>query len=105
MIAYAIVMFIGALLFILLGIPIYRGKTELIHSYHQTNVKDKIGYGKAMGKAVLGLSLPYIASGIVSFLGDSYKLLYISIGVLIIGFIFSFAFIFKVQKKYNGGMF
>ena len=39
MLAYAILMWGIAALFLLLGILIYRGKTELIHEYHRKKVK------------------------------------------------------------------
>ncbi len=37
MLAYSIIMFLGAMILVGMGIAIYRGKTDLIHDYHQTN--------------------------------------------------------------------
>ena len=101
MIAFSIFMFAVALLMIILGWLIYRGKTELIHSYHQTKVKNKKAYGKAMGKALMGLGIPLIVAGVVGLFTTSVLVTVI----LVVGFIISFISIFKVQKKYNGGMF
>ena len=47
---FSIILFLTSILFIILGIIIYKGHIELIHSYHQENVTDKVGYGKAMGR-------------------------------------------------------
>ena len=51
MLLYSIILFLVGGLFIGLSIAIYKGKTNLIHDYHQTKVTDPVGYGKAFGKA------------------------------------------------------
>ncbi len=56
MITYSIIMFLTATLFGVIGVAIYRGKTNLIHDYHQTNVTDKAAYGKSFGKAMFIIS-------------------------------------------------
>jgi len=101
MLAYSIIMFAVALLMIILGWFVYKGHTELIHDYHQTRVKDKAAYGKAMGKALMGLALPLIISGVVAFFTASIWLTVI----LIVGLILAFIPLFRAQKKYNGGLF
>ena len=101
MIAFSIIMFAIALLFIVLGILIYRGRTELIHDYHQTRVKDKKAYGKAMGKALIGMTIPMIVSGVIGLFTTSALVTVI----LIAGLIISFIPMVVVQKKHNGGMF
>jgi hypothetical protein len=84
---------------------IYRGKTDLIHDYHQTKVNDKLAYGKAFGKAMFVISTALLLSGIVSLLGDSEKITSVAVAVLIVGLIIGFICIFCVQKKYNNGVF
>ena len=54
MLVYSIIMFLVAALFTVFGISIYKGKTDLIHDYHQTKVTDKSAYGKDFGKADTG---------------------------------------------------
>ena len=44
MLLYSIIMFLVAAIFTVLSIAIYRGKTDLIHDYHQTKVTDKAAY-------------------------------------------------------------
>jgi len=105
MITYSIIMFLTAVLFAVLGVAIYRGKTNLIHDYHQTNVTDKAAYGKSFGKAMFIISTALLLSGIVSLFGSSEKNILIAVFVLIVGLIIGFICIFFVQKKYNNGIF
>ena len=101
MLIFSIILLITSALFIILGVSIYKGNIGLIHSYHQENVTDKVGYGKAMGKALIILSLPLIASGIIAFFTESV----IPTVVLIVGMVIGFIPIIKAQNKYNGGIF
>ena len=105
MLLYSIIMFVVGLLFVGLSIAIYKGKTNLIHDYHQTNVTDKAAYGKAFGKAMLVIAIAMLFSGIVSLLDDSEITTIIAVAVLIIGLIIGFVCIAAVQKKYNNGIF
>ena len=105
MITYSIITLLTAVLFGVLGVAIYRGKTNLIHDYHQTKVTDKAAYGKAFGKAMFIISTALLLSGIVSLFGSSEKNTLIAVFVLIVGLIIGFICIFFVQKKYNNGIF
>ena len=98
---FSIILLLTSLMFIILGISIYKGHVELIHSYHQENVTDKVGYGKAMGKALIIFSLPLIISGVLAlFIENS-----IPVIILIVGMVVGFIPIVKAQQKFNGGMF
>ena len=105
MLVYSIIMFLVSALFTVLGIAIYKGKTDLIHDYHQTKVTDKSAYGKSFGKAMFVISTALLLSGIVSLLGDSEKITLVAVAVLIVGLIIGFICIICVQKKYNNGVF
>jgi hypothetical protein len=100
---YAIIMFGTAVLFAVLAVLIYKGKTQLIHDYHQTNVTDQKGYGKAFGKAMAVIAGAMALSGAVALFGE--RAMGIAVTVLTVGMIAGFIAIFRVQKKYNGGMF
>ncbi|MBR2043356.1 MAG: DUF3784 domain-containing protein [Clostridia bacterium] len=102
MLVYSIIMFLVSALFTVLGIAIYKGKTDLIHDYHQTKVTDKLAYGKAFGKAMLLIATVMLLSGII---GLFEKLLILSVAILIIGFVLGIGCIVAVQKKYNKGVF
>ena len=95
-------MFLVAVLFTILGIAIYKGKTDLIHDYHQTKVTNKSAYGKAFGKAMLVIATVMLLSGII---GLFKNLLMLAVAILIIGLVVGIGCIVAVQKKYNKGVF
>ena len=105
MILYSIIMFVVAALFFGMGIAIYKGKTDLIHDYHQTKVTDRAAYGKAFGKAMLVISATMLISGIVGLLGESQAVAIASVAVLGGGLVIGIICIIVVQKKYNNGIF
>lgn len=105
MVLYSIIMFATAALFLGIGIGIYKGKTGLIHDYHQTKVADKTAYGKAFGKAMLVVAMAMLLSGIVGLVGDSETGAMIAVAVLLVGLAAGIACIVAVQKKYNNGLF
>ena len=102
MLVYSIIMFLVAALFTALGIAIYKGKTDLIHDYHQTKVTDKSAYGKAFGKAMLLIAAVMLLSGII---GLFENLVMLAVGMLMIGLVIGIGCIVAVQKKYNKGVF
>ena len=105
MFLYSCILLPVAILFIILSVAIYNGKTQLIHDYHQTNVKDKGAYGKAFGKALGVMSLGMLLSGIIGLLGDDNLIALLSVAVLFVGIFAGLFCIYKVQKKYNNGIF
>ena len=102
MLVYSIIMFLVAALFTVLGIAIYKGKTDLIHDHHQTKVTDRSAYGKAFGKAMLVIAIIMLLSGII---GLFENLTILAVAILIIGLVIGIGFIVVVQKKYNKGVF
>jgi len=98
MLVYSIIMFLVAVLFTVLGIAIYKGKTDLIHDYHQTKVTNKSAYGKAFGKALLVIATAMLLSGII---GLFKNLLMLAVAILIISLVVGIGCIVAVQKKYN----
>ena len=102
MLVYSIIMFLVATLFTVLGIAIYKGKTDLIHDYHQTKVTDKSAYGKAFGKAMLVIAIVMIISGII---GLFENLVMLAVAILIIGLMIGMGCIIAVQRKFNNGLF
>lgn len=103
MMLYAMIMFAVTALFGLLAAWIYKGRTDLIHDYHQTKVTDKTGYGKAFGKAMAVIAVATATSGVVSLFGEA--VMGIAVAVLMVGLLAGIIVIVCVQKKYNGGMF
>ena len=102
MILYAILMFVTAVIFGLVAVLIYKGKTNLIHDYHQAKVTDKAGYGKAFGKALSVIGFAILASGIA---GLFQSLEMVALTLLMAGLVVGIGYIIAVQKKYNNGIF
>ena len=105
MLVYSVIMFLSTALLMLVSIAIYKGKTNLIHSYHQTKVADKSAYGRAFGKALFIVAMAPFFSGVISLLGSSDTMAVIAVAILIIGIVIGMGFIVKVQMKYNKGIF
>ena len=105
MILYSVIMLAVALFFGCIAIAIYRGKTDLIHDYHQTKVSDKAAYGRAFGKAMLVIAVGMLLSGIVSLFGETKAVVLLSLSLLFIGLTVGITFIVIVQRKYNKGVF
>ena len=89
----------------IISIAIYRGKTNLIHDYHQTKVTDKAAYGRAFGKAMLVVTASLVASGVIALFGDTKTIAMISMAALFFGLVIGIACIIAVQRKYNNGLF
>ena len=98
MLLYSLIMFIVAMVFMAVSIAIYRGKTDLIHDYHQTNVVDKTAYGKAL----FVIPISAFLSGIIGLM-DHFAV--VAVVVLMIGLCAGVCCIVSVQKKYNKGVF
>ena len=103
MLIYAILMLVMAIVFAIIATQIYKGKTKLIHNYHQTKVQNKAAYGKAFGKAMSILPASMTLSGLLAVVNAQWMVY--AVGVLLLGLVAGVAVILKVQKKYNGGLF
>ena len=105
MILYSCIVLPVAIIFFILSSLIYKGKTELIHDYHQTNVEDKEAYGKGFGKALGVIAAGIFISGIVGLFGDNDTIAMAAVIILFGGLFAGLWCIYKVQKKYNSGIF
>ena len=105
MLIYSVIMFAAAILFLALSVMIYRGRTDLIHSYHQSKVTDPDAYGKAFGKALSVIGAAMTVSGIISLAGETGLTASLAVAVLILGLGIGIGCIVAVQKKYNQGIF
>ena len=105
MILYSVILFLVAVPMAVISIAIYRGKTNLIHDYHQTKVTDKAAYSRAFGKAMLVVTASLLASGVRALCGDTKTIAMISMAALFLGLVIGIACIIAVQRKYNNGLF
>ena len=101
---YAIIMFLAAVLLFAVGAAIYRGRIDLIHDYHQDQVKEeeKPAYGRAMAKGLFVMAAGMLLSGVIALFDESKAYVMAGTGVLFACIIVSIIILVKVQKKYNG---
>ena len=105
MVLYSIILFLAAVPMLAISLAIYKGKTNLIHDYHQTRVKNKAAYGKAFGKAMMVISTSLLLSGMISLFGESETIAALSVAVLFAGLLVGIICLIAVQIKYNKGIF
>ena len=107
MLLYSIIMFAAAALLFAVGTAIRRGRTDLIHDYHQENVKEseREAYGRAFARGIFVLCAAFVLSGILALFGESGAAFAASLIVLFAGVIVSVVILIRVQKKFNGGIF
>ncbi len=105
MLVYSIIMFLAALLLLALSAAVYKGRTDLIHDYHQSKVQDKPAYGRAFGKALAVVALAPLVSGVIGLFAASRPLRLIAVAALIVGLCAGIGCIVAVQRKYNRGVF
>ena len=107
MILYAIIMFLSAALFFVLSTAIYRGKTDLINSYHQENIKeeDRLKYGRAFAQGLFVLAVSLLLSGAIPLFVRSSAGAKGSLVILFGGILIALFMIVRTQKKFNGGIF
>lgn len=103
MAVYAVILLLAAVLFAAQAVLIYKGNTNLIHDYHRTRVMDITAYGKAFGKAMGIFAGTMALSAVVALFGA--EVMWCAVTVLLIGLAVGSVALFRVQKKYNGGVF
>jgi len=105
MVLGAIVFLAVGLLFLVLAYLLYRGKTDLIHSYHQTRVKDKKAYGRAYAKAMGVMAFSMLTGGVLSFFVGEGAMSALIPAIVSAGLVIGLVMIVIIQKKYNQGLF
>lgn len=107
MIIYTCIMFGTALLFLVMGIAIYKGHTGLIHDYHRKNIppSELPAYGREFSCGMFTITGTLLLSGMLSLAGEDGRCMTASAAVVFIGFGVSMIIFARVQKKYNGGFF
>ncbi len=90
-----------ALLLLILGFLIYKGNIDIILKQFRKNVKDEKGYCRAIGKALMLMSLPVVLSGIGSCVIADGMVVLASSFVMIAGVALCLMLVWIAQKKYN----
>ncbi len=88
------------------GISIRLGNINLIHSYHYTRVTDRDGYCKAMSVPLIVLGILLIVAGSIMLLSTVHYIAEVISAIITIGSaVVCVLWIFRIQMKYNGGIF
>lgn len=100
---YAVFLFVVAAIFCALAVSVYRGNNNLIHSYHQENVRpeEMQAYCRAFSKGLFAVVAGLVLSGGVALLGETTPIALASVGVLFAGLGVAFAILIRVQKRFN----
>lgn len=102
MVIYAVLAFILSLVFLFLGIMVFKGRTDILQEKGRNRVTDRKAYGKMFGSGLLIIALGLVLSGALALLGDSTLWLLLCFAVLMGGIVGGMVLIVKAQDTYNG---
>ena len=104
MLLYGIIVLLAGLAMLVVSILICLGHTNLIHEYHQNNVKeeDKKKFGLSMGLSLSLGSLGMITSSLIALLSNDESLFVVTILILLIPLFLSIILLFIFTIKFNG---
>lgn len=105
MIVFSVLLFTVSALMIVAGAFICSGKYEALFDFYLGGATDIKAYSKAYGIAMMCMSIPCIACGVLQLLTPEIPFVIIAIAILVVGFAVGYVFFNRIQKKYNGGMF
>ena len=107
MIVYGIVVLLVSVPFLFISLLVMLGKVNLIHSYHQENVKeeDKKIFSCLIGLALLIGAIGMMASSILALILKESINPYIYLVILGASLVISITMSLLVIKKYNGKIF
>lgn len=101
MIGFSIMMWFVAIILCFVSISLLKGKTSAMHGKVYETTRDKIGYGKALGKVILFLSLGMSCCGGVALIGSVGTGIVNALIVLLFVLPISCIWFVKIQKRYR----
>lgn len=105
MIVYSLIMFAAASTLVVFAMLISKGNVNVINCYHEDRVSDKPLYCKKMSQALWIMAAVILTSGVVGLFGGDDTIAICAVAILVVGTIGAVCNIFRVQKKYGGGVF
>ncbi len=107
MILYGVIVLIAGVAMLVLSILLCLGRINLLHDYHQNNVKEenKKKFALSMGISLMIGSMGMISSGLISIIVNNESIFLVSILLLLIPLLISIILLFIFIKKYNGQIF
>lgn len=105
MFVYSVFLFLFSAMLIAVGAFVMTGRYDMMYDYYISATNNLKGYTRAHGLAMIGMSLPLIACGVLFLLKPAMVLSLVGLGILVLGIIGGYIVFYQIQKKYNGGMF
>lgn len=99
MAACSVVLFIIAMIILLWGFSLYKGNLSSLRPASYKRVKDKVAYGKAMGKAVFVMGVPQVLAGVIALLGEITVVVILTVVISIGGFLAGLFCMLKVEDR------
>ena len=99
MTAYSVLLFIVAMMILLWGFLLYKGNLSSLRPESYKRVKDKMAYGKAMGKAVFVMGFPQVLAGIIALLGEITVVVILTVVISVGGFLAGLFCMLKVEDR------
>ena len=99
MTAYSVVLFIIAMIILLWGFSLYKGNLSSLRPASYKRVKDKVAYGKAMGKAVFVMGVPQVLAGVIALLGEITVVVILTVVISVGGFLAGLFCMLKVEDR------
>ena len=99
MTAYSVVLFIIATTILFWGFSLYRGNLSSLRPNSYRRVKDKVAYGKAMGKAVFVMGVPQVLAGVIALLGEITVVVILTVVISVGGFLAGLFCMLKVEDR------
>ena len=99
MTTYSVLLFIVAMMILLWGFLLYKGNLSSLRPESYKRVKDKMAYGKAMGKAVFVMGFPQVLAGIIALLGEITVVVILTVVISVGGFLAGLFCMLKVEDR------
>ena len=97
---YAIIMGVAALVFLGVGLLVYKGKPHLL--FNVGKKVDRAVFGKAVGVPLLVMAGVCVLSAVVALIGgESTASIYATVGVFVAGFLGCFVWMEVIKKRHN----
>lgn len=97
---YAILMTVAALVFLGVGLLVYKGKPHLLFKVGKK--VDRTVFGKAVGRPLLVMAGVCVLSGVVGLIGgESAASIYTTVGVFVAGFLACFVWMEIIKKRHQ----
>lgn len=104
MIGFSIVMWFVAAILCFVSVALLKGNTSVVHGKVSETTRDKIGYGKALGKVVLFLCLGMLCCGGVALVGSAGMGIVNALIVLLLVLIIFIIWFVKIQRHYGNNL-